>query len=744
MPKYRRGFLIGLITAVTGIVVAFSSIQVRKLEHGWLLKIRGVVEAPSEVVIVANNKDAAEKLNQSREFIKWSRHLHADLIKEMVRRGASVIAFDIMFVESGKPDEDTAFATAIRNSARVVLSERIQEEDRGLGIKKFYIEHPVEEISDAARGLGPFPVPDEGRVSQFWTFENKVGDLPTLPVVTLQLYALQVFDDFQALLIQAGLMVDDLPANSEEIKNAEDLRQYMGLLRGKLKENPQLKERLLSLLAVEDDRRINGPEHRLLLALVNLYGGEKSYYYNLYGPLGTIKTIPYDEILLPGNKGKPAGNAFDLTGKIVFVGDSEWSGPVQEDEHETVFTENGVDLTGVELAATVFSNLLTGSMLQRNIPASFVALLFFGLLAGGLATLAPGMRAITVTVVLTAAYFTLAVYLFTVHTLWISLSTQVLFQAPAGLFIGLFCQYWCARKEQERLVRWVPHRIKDVPETGLVFGTCLFTDIRGSRNLSGQLGVREYKSFMEKYYETIKQPVIRNGGRIIDFYGDGMMCLFAAKKTHTGLRLRASMTAIEILLQAELFNRQQPEENRLKIGVGLHSGLIDLGEGAQLGDVGNTVYSIEQLNKQLSTRILSSKEVFDGFRESLSGTCFAADKRGSFFARRIGSFLLPGKTEPTSIFELMESRESLAEEIQTGVDISKLLELSATALSEFEKQNWKKAAKAYEQILSYRPGDGPARFFLKKCREYCQKPPLPGENSVLKIVSKEQSDNFPA
>ena len=49
----------------------------------------------------------------------------------------------------------------------------------------------------------------------------------------------------------------------------------------------------------------------------------------------------------------------DLEGKVVFVGHSEQLRPGQKDGFYTVYTRhNGLDLSGVEIAATAFANLL--------------------------------------------------------------------------------------------------------------------------------------------------------------------------------------------------------------------------------------------------------------------------------------------------------------------------------------------------------------------------------------------------
>ena len=52
----------------------------------------------------------------------WPRSVHARLVSELHRAGASVIAFDVVFADPTAEDEDRAFAEAIRATGEVVLA----------------------------------------------------------------------------------------------------------------------------------------------------------------------------------------------------------------------------------------------------------------------------------------------------------------------------------------------------------------------------------------------------------------------------------------------------------------------------------------------------------------------------------------------------------------------------------------------------------------------------------------------
>lgn len=704
ISRIRKACMSGLAIAAVGIVLAATSPGWAWEENSglpWLFQIRGPIEVPPEVIVVGIDRESSRELGLDPDTSKWPRSIHADLIDNLVGHDASVIVLDLSFTVSRSLDEDEALAAAIARAQRVVLLEHIRRETVPILMDR--LVSPIPQFSDAAMGLGPFPLEKvDGYVNQFWAFKDVGGEVPTLPVVALQIHALEILDDFVVLLKQAGFRRPDrLPQSRADLSNAEDVRELMGLLRLEFRETPQMSIRLSN--ALEADQGLTNRERRLLTALVKLYTGADSHYLNFYGPPATIRRVPYDDAL----------GDLDVAGKVVFVGASELASAEQEDDFSTVFgREDGVDVSGVEIAATVFANLLTDRTIQRRLDLHIATLLLFGVLVGLLAYLLPGLRAAAAVLGVGALYFGIAQWLFAWHDLWVPVLIPLVVQLPMALFLGLFSQYLTAKREEERLRTWVPEKVLYVPEAGPAFGTCLLTDIQGSRALSSHLSDPEYNSLMENYYDNIVPPVARNRGRVWDFSGDGMMCLFATKQPDESLRLSACLAALEILKEVDAFNQFQKEKQRVPTRIGLHAGWMELG-GKTLGDVGNTVASIEGLNKQLSTSILASEA--------------AVGDLDRLLLRRAGHFILKGKSDPLVIFEVRGLQES------TGESDRELCEQFAAALREFQDTRWSEAAKMYEAILLTHPKDGPSRFYFQLCRKYCHEPPSGDDPSVIRI-----------
>jgi adenylate cyclase len=82
------------------------------------------------IVIVGIDDNSTQVIGQRWP---WPRHLHAQLIDALTRRGAQLIAFDAVFDTAGDEAGDAAFEAAIRRSGRVVLADDVILDKRPYG-----------------------------------------------------------------------------------------------------------------------------------------------------------------------------------------------------------------------------------------------------------------------------------------------------------------------------------------------------------------------------------------------------------------------------------------------------------------------------------------------------------------------------------------------------------------------------------------------------------------------------------
>ena len=439
MRAYRSATLAGLVVGAVACAVALTPFGLaieESLGLRLLFQLRGPIEAPTNVAIV-NTKDLSlwqleshravvspnclDALRQSRKN-RRPRCLYTHLIESLARQGASVIVFDIFFGEPGRAEEDLQLAAAMARARRVVLLQQLELERMGLGdFIGESLSSPIPPLSSAAAGLGPFPLPKvPARVSQFWAFKVSAGDVATLPVVALQVHALPLLGHFARRARREGIdgfaSLERYPA---EQVDALELNRTMRRLRRELRSKPNFLVPHFQELESEVAARISDDERKSLTALARLYSGEDSYFLNFYGPPGTIRTIPGYAILSEASSGEPKSGS-DVAGRVVFVGPVELSTAVQRDGFFTVFTRaDGVDLSGVEIAASAFANLLADRTLRRPSGLSIVAILIIGciLVAVG-AYRRTGIKFAAATSGVTCLYIAAAVVLFVQRDLW--------------------------------------------------------------------------------------------------------------------------------------------------------------------------------------------------------------------------------------------------------------------------------------------------------------------------------------
>lgn len=262
---------------------------------------------------------------------------------------------DIDFSRQTEDTQDQALSSAIARAGNVILTERV-DRITGPGIAAYQRQRPIPLLADAARALAPAVIPDTDVVTQSWSFLPEPGqkEAPTLPAVALQVFALEDMDRLQFVL--------DNPELASLAKTGprgwSGFREAMRSVRGQFRRDTAAAARALDVPDSRASLSDRAEGSMPLRALTKMYQGPGMFYLNYYGPRGTIPTIPYHEALEETEASRKR-----LTGKVVFVGGgvSAVSSQDQDDTYHTPYaTESGDELSGVEIQATVFANLLAG------------------------------------------------------------------------------------------------------------------------------------------------------------------------------------------------------------------------------------------------------------------------------------------------------------------------------------------------------------------------------------------------
>jgi adenylate cyclase len=736
----RRALVSGLGTGALGALLSLST-SVLELEEAaglrWLYSVRGPLDPPTQTAVVSISLDSAVALGESPEVDEWPRARHATLIHRLAMLGAEVIVFDLSFDEARGPgDDDRQLARAIADAGNVVLLERVESEIVGFdGTGGAVVERhvpPLDELKLGALGSAPFTLPRVPiRVGQFWTFGRNAGGSPTLPVVALQAYLLPFYEDFAAAVgAVSSEVASRLPTSREQLLRERNLERVVGVLRDAFQRDRELAARVLERLRAQ---RRTPDALASLEALVEVYAGADSRYLHYYGPARTIHTVPYHELLTSD----PVAHE-ELRGRVVFVGYSERRQPEQDDDFYSVFTlRSGQALSGVEIGATAFANLLQGeAVTPLPIPAHLLILLAWGLLVGVVLASLSALGATVAAAALGAAYTAASVVAFQTNGVWLPTVTPLLIQLPVALFVAVLWNYRVIRLQRERvrtaLGYYVPERIADrlaqeslVETKGeLLYGTCLFTDAEEYTTVAESMPPEELGTFMNDYYKAMFHAVEGHDGQVADLAGDSMVAIWAAAQADTRCRIQACRAAVDVLAAVRAFNETRGRRS-LPTRIGLDAGevlLANIGAGRRfeyraVGDIVSTASRIQALNRLLGTQVLAS--------DAAVAECDEYD------AREVGAFLLRGKVTPIVVHELIDLRSANLTRAAVAERRARFL----AALDVFRAGRWVEAERLFADVLATWGDDGPSTFYRGLCADYQRSPP-PGWSGVVAIAVK--------
>ncbi len=738
---------IGLLGIIGSLFPVLSDAE-EQLGLHLLYRLRGPEKPRTGVMVVAIDRKSARALDLPAAPHKWPRALHARLLDTLTAGEASVVAFDLIFHEPQSPENDHAFAAAIRKAGNVILTQPIDREtmplldQKGMPISRMTIEKRVSAVprlAEAAVAQVPFPLPKVPiKLNQYWRFGPGVGEMPTLPVVAMHAYAKKAFIEFIDLLKrvdpQAASTLPRLTPAGSSTADVIDAIQPTHLV---FRKNPALADRLRTALKHDRKGPLSTRTHRRIGAFIALYGGGDSSYLNFYGPPGTVRTVSYHELLSRPESPRGAARRFSLQGKAVFVGQTESDWFKANDGFYTAFTEKtGMDISGVEVAATAFANLLDDKGVHPFGSAAHLSILLaWGGLCALIAVGFPTMISAAALLAVNALYLGLAHLQFKSYGVWTPLVIPMLMQTPAAFIAGLGWKYRKANMERrnireafgyylpDEIVNRLAANIKALKGGGQVlYSICLFTDAESYTPLSEKLDPQELTLLMNEYYETIFKPIKAHKGLILQVVGDSVLAIWSAPTPDDRLKTAARKAAVAIQTAVRQFNASV--DHPLPTRIGIHAGEILLGnigamdhyEYRPVGDIVNTASRLEGLNKYLGTRVLTSRE--------------ALGRDNGHVTRPMGKFVFKGKSQPVQVFEILREH-ALSPELQ--IESRRLF---TAALHAFEEQRWDDADQLFAKVLEIDDSDGPSKFYRQLCGELRQVPPDGDWNGAVHLKGK--------
>ena len=648
--RLRRSLLLLVAVWLAGLLV-WQLPGAARLERDvglpWLFARRGAQPVPVEALIVAVDSASATRLRLPERFADWPRRVYATLIERLAAAGASAIAVDVFFAEARHDDDDAALTAAITRAGNVVLFGQLQRRVQALPGSSADGQVQVDRLRRPYRpfaeaALAVAPFVLPKSPTRVDTVWTHHPAVPTLPTLPAA-----------ALLAQAGGVQCPVTGSAPTVQRAA-----------------------CKLLA--------GSRERML---------------NFYGPPRTLNIISAADVL--------RGTVPDVSGRVVFIGHAEPYFPNQQDSFLTAVSRpDGLDLSGVEIAATAYLNLLHDEFLRSVAPPVLAGgLLVSALLLTGLyVSLRRPLPVLLSTALVGGLVALCVVTAFAQFRLWLPLGPWL---AQIGVALAATLAVLARDSGRERarvaqafrpylpayLVEQVARDGGNLPRSARsspMRAVCLVSDATGYTALAERVPARGLRELVNEYYATLLAPVRAGGGIVTDIVGDSALAVWPLDRVDLAARLRACRAAVGI---QEALTALPVPGGGLPTRVGLHVGEVLLGpvgaldhyEYRAIGDAVNTASRIEQLNKSLGTHALASEAVVRG----VVGVDY----------RLVGRFRLAGKSEALAIYELLSTPHAAQQQF-------------AAALEALAGGDLRTARRLFHAVLAVDADDPVAAFYV--------------------------------
>ena len=679
------------------------------------------------VTIVDIDDKSLEKLGQW----PWPRTRIADLVTELTRLGAVVIAFDAVFSEPDRlnpafaadtfrhldeetrvklralPSNDQIFADAIKAS-RVVLGESgLPEEiaalDKTLPVtgiamlgeepQRFMFDFPgllrnVPVLEHAAAGRGLFTIRPErdGIIRRVPMIMQAQGQ--TMPSLTFEI--LRVASGSGTILIKA----EKAGIKSIGVKGFEIPTDHNGQL---------------WVHYARNDASIYVPAVNVL-----------------------EKNVAPDMI----------------AGKLVLIGTSA----VGLNDIKTTPVSGA--MPGVEIHAQVLESALTGAVISQpifGIAVEFATALLFGLLV---IAFAPQCGPVTL-VILGAAFASmlvgLSVYFYAHDRLLIDFTYPLM--STTAIYLTLIFTSFVREQAQRRQIRSafgqylspaLVEQLAQSPEKLVLGGeeremTIMFSDMRGFTSIS-----ETYKNdpqgltaLMNRFLTPLTNAILNRKGTIDKYMGDAIMAFWNAPLDDKDHQLNACEAALDMLERVDELNQAREQEAKeegrpfipLNVGVGLNTGIC------VVGNMGSDIrfdYSVFGDSVNLASRLEGQSKEY-GF-PIIIGSKTAMAVKDRFAILELDFIMVKGKKEPEVIYAIA-GRDDVA---QSGA-FQRLRNLTIEMLACYRSRDWDGALFAIERGRNSDDGAALAslyKLYEIRIRSYMETPPPADWNGAFALLTK--------
>jgi adenylate cyclase len=717
--------LIGLAALRIADPAPVEEIRVRTFDTFQRIDPR--VKTARPVTIVDIDEASLAKLGQ----FPWPRTRIADLITNLTKLGAVVIAFDIVFSEPDRlnpdvaadtfrdldeetrsrlralPSNDQILADAMRRS-RVVLGEsglpQVQSEfDKSLPLtglamlgeepQPFMLEWPgllrnVPLLEAAAAGRGLFTI-----------WPERDGIVRRVPVMMLAQGATMPSLSFEMLRVATGTDTIFIKSDQAGIKSIG--------VKG---------------FQIPTDR--NGQ------LWVHFARSDPSIY---------VPAVDVLEGRVPPEKVK---------GQLVLIGTSA----VGLNDNKT--TPVSPAMPGVEIHAQVIESALTRAVLTQpnyGIAVEFCAALLFGILVIAFAPLFGPITLVAVGALFATLLIGTSWYFYTQQRLLIDFTYPLL--STTSIYLTLIFTSFVREQAQRRQIRSafgqylspaLVEQLAQSPEKLVLGGeeremTIMFSDMRGFTSIS-----ESYKNdpqgltaLMNRFLTPLTNAILDRKGTIDKYMGDAIMAFWNAPLDDGAHQVNACEAALDMLERVDALNRERRIEAEqadrpfipLNVGVGLNTGTCVVGN---MGSDMRFDYSVFGDSVNLASRLEGQSKEY-GF-PIIVGSRTALAAREKFAILELDFIMVKGKKEPEVIYAIA-GRQDTAHSAR----FQRLRNLTIEMLACYRSRDWEGALAAIER--GRRTDEAGSlellyNLYEARIRGYQENPPPEDWNGAFALLTK--------
>lgn len=147
----------------------------------------------------------------------------------------------------------------------------------------------------------------------------------------------------------------------------------------------------------------------------------------------------------------------------------------------------------------------------------------------------------------------------------------------------------------------------------------MFVDLRGFTAFAETATSEQLRHMLSEFRDIVSGVVVRHGGAVDKYLGDGVMAVFGHPKPREDDAKRALACAIELVDELDRWRTREEAAGRptLKAGIGLHAGTAMAGvleagchsEYTVLGDVVNVAQRLQAVSKSVGATLVVSDDL---------------------------------------------------------------------------------------------------------------------------------------